>query len=83
MPGKNESTDTELADDLVVGAAAIARYLGMTRRQIYAHAERGNLPYFKLGATICLRKSTFLRWMSEKETMSLGKGDLRLILPDP
>lgn len=55
------------AEDIIAGADAIAAYLGLTRRQVYAHVERKNLPCFRIGATICLRKTTMLEWIGQQE----------------
>ena len=63
-------TDPELADDLLVGAAAISEYVFGTpddRRKVYRLAESGELPIFKLGATLCARKSRLNERISRKE----------------
>jgi hypothetical protein len=57
--------------ELLIGAKNIARFLGVTPRQVSWHAEKGNLPTFRLGTSICARKATLVRWIEEKE---LGQG---------
>jgi hypothetical protein len=59
-----------LADDLLVGASAIAAFMFGTakeRRRVYWLVENGRLPVFKLGSTICARKSTILRVVAQRE----------------
>lgn len=61
-----------LGDDLLRGAEAIAAFLfgdPSQRRRVYhltADARR-RMPHFKLGAIICARKSTLLRWIEAQE----------------
>jgi hypothetical protein len=43
------SNDAPLADDLIVGAAAIARETGFSQRQIFYFASRGQIPVRKMG----------------------------------
>jgi hypothetical protein len=70
------STDqTPLADDLLTGAAAIARYVYGSdappyRRKVYhlsspSHPDR--LPVFRIGNQLCARKSTLLRDVAQRE----------------
>jgi hypothetical protein len=52
---------SDQSGDLLYGMGAIAKHLGITRRQAYHRHERGELPTFTMGAgskTICARKST-------------------------
>jgi excisionase family DNA binding protein len=46
-----------LASDLLRGMPRISAYLGITERAGYHMADRGQIPVFKIGATICARKS--------------------------
>ena len=48
----------KLADDLIVGAKAIAVELGMTERQVFYAAEIHQLPIFKLGKKLAVRRTT-------------------------
>lgn len=61
----------ELAEDLLHGARSIAGYLGLTQKQVYAHFERGHLPCFRIGAIICLRRSTLLDWIAQQEATAV------------
>ena len=46
-----------LSGDLLIGAAAIAAYLGVKPRQVWHWASTGKIPTFKTGALTCARKS--------------------------
>ncbi len=62
--------DAPLAGDLLRGAAALAEFIygdAKERRKIYHHAEKGDLPLFKIGSTICGRKSVILQRIAERE----------------
>lgn len=56
-----------LSADLLRGADAIAVYLGFPRRTIYHAVAKGHLPSFRMGDTVCARKSTLTSWISEQE----------------
>lgn len=56
-----------LATDLLRGAEAIARFLGFPRRAVYHAVAKGHLPHFKIGETICARRSTLTAWIAEQE----------------
>jgi hypothetical protein len=62
-----ENEMTEMAVDILRGAEAIACHLGFPRRLVYHLAANDNLPIFKLGATICARKTTLETWLAAKE----------------
>jgi len=60
----------DLASDILHGADQIAKFLygdERQRRKVYHLADKENLPVFRLGTTICARKSTLLRWIEEQE----------------
>lgn len=59
-----------LAEDMLHGAEAIGKFIGLDPRQVYHQRKR--LPTFKIGALICARKSTLLRWIEEQEAKSTG-----------
>lgn len=59
-----------IADDLLVGAEAIAlEAFGSEKhkRRVYHLAERGELPVFYLGSLIAARKSTLRQHIAERE----------------
>ena len=62
-----------IAEDLLCGAGSIAAFLfddPKKRRQIYHLAQKGMIPVFRLGATLCARKSRLLRWIEQEESRS-------------
>ncbi len=62
--------DVKLSRDLLQGAAAIAEFMfgdQNKRRQVYHLAQNTSLPVFKLGATLCARRSTLLAWIEAQE----------------
>lgn len=56
-------TETEV----LTGHKAIARFLGLTPRQVSWHDEQGNMPTFRIGRTVCARKAKLLQWIEEQE----------------
>jgi hypothetical protein len=64
---------SELADDLLEGADAIATYVygdKKHRRKVYHLAATRGIPTFNLGALVCARKSTLLEWIKAQEARS-------------
>ncbi|RKD61694.1 helix-turn-helix domain-containing protein [Rhizobium sp. WW_1] len=55
------------AGDLLMGADAIAGYLGVTRRQVYRLVYDDIIPSFKLGGTVAARRSSLTKWMEQLE----------------
>lgn len=56
--------------DILRGAEAIGQWLGITERWVRHLATRGRLPVFRLGTTICARKSTLNMWIATQERRS-------------
>ncbi|SFU38503.1 hypothetical protein SAMN02799631_00366 [Methylobacterium sp. 174MFSha1.1] len=72
--GANDS-GLPLAEDLMTGAEVIAEFMfgdasEANRRRIYHAADKLGLPTFKLGGTICARRSTILAWIERQEARS-------------
>lgn len=70
-PGAND-TGLPLADDLMTGAEAIAKFMfgeatDTNKRRVYHAADKLGLPTFRIGATLCARRSTILSWISQQE----------------
>ena len=55
---------------LIIGANAIADFLGITRRQVYRLVYDEVIPSFKCGGTVSARKSSLTRWMAEQERVA-------------
>jgi hypothetical protein len=67
--------DETLADDLLQGAAAVSTFIfgdPKQRRRIYWLAENRSLPLFKIGETVCGRRSTLREWISQQERAGIG-----------
>lgn len=61
------SNDNFPQADLLMGANAIAAFLGCTRRQAYRLTTDNIIPNFKLGGTVAARRSSLARWMVDAE----------------
>ncbi len=71
--GFNQSDESDFAKDLAVGASAIARYVFGSddtkhRRKVYHLSAKRQLPTFRMGNEICMRKSTLLRKVEGHES---------------
>lgn len=62
-----EAANDNISHDLLRGADAIATYLGFPRRAVYHAVAKGHLPSFRVGETVCARKSTLVAWIAEQE----------------
>ena len=79
---KNNPAEPLLSEDLLEGAAAIAAFMfgdAKKRRRVYQLAEDGRgkdkLPVFRLGDTLCARRSTLQQWIAEREKGQMPKVD--------
>lgn len=67
---RSVSRIADLSDDLLQGAGEIAKFVfgdRQKRRQVYYLAQTSRLPIFKLGITICARRSRLLAWIESQE----------------
>lgn len=74
-PAAPKNTSRELADDLLRGAAEIAEFIygeRELRRKVYYLVEYARASIFRLGATLCARKSVLLQWIADQERQGLG-----------
>lgn len=53
--------------ELLMGAKAIASFLGISPRQAYRLIYDCTLPSFKLGGTVAARRATLRAWLLEQE----------------
>jgi hypothetical protein len=70
--------DHLLAGDLLRGADKIAEFLfgdPRERRKVYHLFEKSRLPGFRLGSTLCARKSRLLAWIEDQEQRAMGGGE--------
>lgn len=59
-----------LAGDILYGADAIAEFMHgdrRFRRAIYNLVENNRIPHFRVGATVCARRSVLLAWIEAQE----------------
>jgi hypothetical protein len=71
-PSGANDTGLPLAQDLMSGAGAIAQFIfgddaEANRRKVYHAADKLGLPCFKIGGTLCARRSTILSWIERQE----------------
>ena len=71
LAGVND-TGMPLADDLMTGAEAIAKFMfgeatDTNKRRVYHAADKLGLPTFRIGATLCARRTTILKWIAKQE----------------
>lgn len=59
--------DNDNAPDLLLGANAIATFLGVTRRQAYRLMEDGIIPSFHCGGSVAARRTSLRKWLVEAE----------------
>jgi hypothetical protein len=60
-----------LGDDILRGADEIAMFLygdAGHRRKVYNLTQSDRLPHFRLGNTICARKSVLIGWIKAQES---------------
>lgn len=61
--------------DLLYGADAIAAHLELTKRQVLHLHEKGELPTFKAGRTVCARRSTLAKHFAAQEAAARAGGE--------
>lgn len=59
--------------DLLYGMDAIAAHLGMTKRSALHMHEKGELPTFKMGRTVCARRSTLAKHFAAQEALAAAR----------
>jgi excisionase family DNA binding protein len=60
-------TDTASMPDLLYGVTSIAKFLGIKRRAAEHLVETKRIPYFKMGKTVCARRSKLLAAFEQLE----------------
>ncbi|MDP4006398.1 DNA-binding protein [Methylobacterium sp. NEAU K] len=71
-PSEANDVGLPLAKDLMTGAEAIARFMfgdasETNKRRVYHAASELGLPTFRIGATLCARRTTILAWITKQE----------------
>jgi len=62
------------SDDMIRGAAAIAEYMfgdRCYRRRVYHLVQTSRIPIARIGSTLCLRPSTYQKWLEGQEERAL------------
>jgi excisionase family DNA binding protein len=73
--GKDNICSPTLGGDILRGADHIATFLygeSRHRRKVYNLIETNRLPYFRLGSTVCARKSVLVSWIKAQEDLNVG-----------
>ncbi len=70
--GANGEALPSLSDDLLHGAKAISLFLygiddETATRRVYHAVAKLKLPTFRMGSTICARRSSILKWIERQE----------------
>jgi hypothetical protein len=68
--GRTASQLETLDGDLMLGAEAIARFLGLQKRRVYRIFESKELPLFKLRGQIAGRRSTLHKAIARLENVT-------------
>jgi hypothetical protein len=66
MDSEKSANDNGLGD-LLLGARAIAEFLGIKPVQVYHLCYGGALPHFKVASHVAARRSTLQRWLEKQE----------------
>ena len=61
--------------DLLYGAHAIAEFLGVKQRVAYHLIETRRIPFFKIGKTVCARRTSLAAKLDEIEAASGGDSE--------
>ena len=59
---------------LLYGVPAIAGYLGLRQRQARHQIEKGHIPTFRMGGTICARPTVLDAWLEKLSDGDAGCG---------
>ncbi|MBX4894907.1 helix-turn-helix domain-containing protein [Rhizobium bangladeshense] len=62
-----QAANDNVEGDLLMGARAIAKFLGITQRQAYRLCSDAIIPNFHLGGTVAARRSSLTSWMANAE----------------
>jgi len=62
-----DDTTRETSTDLLYGLVAIGKAIGLGARQVQHLHDKGDLPTFKMGRTVCARRSTLAAHFAAQE----------------
>ena len=75
MSDKESKAAQIIPGDLLYGVPACAEFLGITERQARHRFATGQLPSFRIGESICSRKSTLATALDRMEQQSQSAPD--------
>lgn len=61
-----------LGTDLLYGLEAIGKAIGLGARQVQHLHDKGDLPTFKMGRTVCARRSTLAKHFAAQEAAAMS-----------
>lgn len=61
--------------DLLYGLVAIGNAIGLGARQVQHLHDKGELPTFKMGRTVCARRSTLAKHFAAQEAAAAAPRD--------
>jgi hypothetical protein len=70
----SDATDAR-APDLLYGLEAIGGHVGLTARQVEHLVSKGEIPTFKMGRTVCARRSTLAAHFAAAEAAARAGGE--------
>ena len=71
-PAERETADAASESSTILyGVPAIAKWLGLTQKQTRHRVQRGQIPSFRIGSTICCTTTILTMWLGE-QTQSMG-----------
>ena len=62
-----DTSNPSAGADLLYGAHAIAEFLGIKERAAYHLIETRRIPFFKIGKTVCARRTSLAARIAELE----------------
>jgi hypothetical protein len=74
QPSNPHPSPENRAESMIRGAAAIAEFVfgdRRYRRRVYHLVETSKFPVVRIGATLCLRPSTYAKWLESQEARNL------------
>ena len=66
----------QAAPRLIVGAAEIGAFLGLSERQVMHLIETGRLPVIRLGRRLAARPGSLDRWLEREEERAASSGGI-------
>jgi hypothetical protein len=71
---QSSQSAVESSEAMIRGAAAIAEYMfgdRRFRRRVYHLVQTSRIPIARIGSTLCLRPSTYQKWIESQEARAL------------